>query len=443
MRNGFPRPSGASYKAKSAKVLVIPLIFKNRTFSKTADIYLGSSSDLDLTKNSMRLVELGFKELSAGRFEVKTELLPESQWWNLNIADPIQGIWGSNNMDEIVRIIEKEKPQFELSGYDAYLFVASNTGSNSAQAYFAAKVTNSKSGSANLALMAGSLNRSNTFIHELGHALFAFEDLYLFNASASSPKDETTTPDLWDIMAGDRLSLLNWNRLLMGWLNDSEVRCVTNQVKSTHYLSSFANNSEPKLVLINLTDGVTIAAEVRDKGNQKGLLIYTINTYVSHGEGPIQTYNSVLTSGMKKSLYGWDISILDNDADGVLFELTKTDVEKFVPPIKKVDNTGSKPTTTPIPLSGGDIIRKSSTRAEIRWNPSNYESYRIYVTATDNYQKVYFESGFVDSIANPLVVEISGLTCEVDLRVMSQFFTKKGGQGETRVEERTLKRSGC
>ncbi|MEY3318095.1 MAG: hypothetical protein RL540_467, partial [Actinomycetota bacterium] len=77
------------------------------------------------------------------------------------------------------------------------------------------------------------------------------------------------------------------------------------------------------------------------------------------------------------------------------------------------------------------------------WNPSNYQSYRIYVTATDNFQKVYFESNLKDSTANPLVVELTGLTCDVDLRVMSMFFTGKQGQGESRVEEITLKRTSC
>ena len=60
-----------------------------------------------------------------------------------------------------------------------------------------------------------------------------------------------------------------------------------------------------------------------------------------------------------------------------------------------------------------------------------------------HYQKVYFESGKVDSTANPLVVKMTGLVCGVDLRVMSVFFTEKRGQGQSRVEERILSSFKC
>lgn len=228
----------------------------------------------------------------------------------------------------------------------------------------------------------------------------------------------------------------------MGWLRDTEVRCISDQSASTHYLTSFGNSAEPKLTIINLADGVTLAAEVRDNGNEKGLLIYTIDTYIQAGQGPIKTFNKLLSKGMKRSIYGWDISVLDADKDGVLFDVAKTDVDKYVAPTRKDTNVGSRP-ESPIPLTGGDLIRKSNSTAEISWNPSKYESYRIFVTGISDFQKVYFETGIVDSNANPLVVEIKGLVCGVDLRVMTYFFTKKGGQGESRTEEKILGRSQC
>jgi len=442
LRNGFPRPTGTAYGAKNARILLIPLSFSDRPFQTIRPNTVQNLSDFDLVKSSIVGIERGFDELSTGRFQVKVDLLPEAQWWNLNFPDSIKGGWGINNMDEITRIANEIKPQFEFNGYDAYIFVTSNTATYSAQAGFDSDVKNSKSGNVNLALMSGSLAQTNTFIHELGHALFAFEDLYLFNGTPPTSREALSTPDYWDLMAGNSLTLLNWNRLLMGWLNDSEVRCVTNQSSTTHYLTSFGNETEPKMTLINLTEGVSIAAEVRNSGSKKGLLVYVIDTYISHGQGPIKTYNILLTKGMKKSIYGWDISVLDNDENGVLFETVKTDVDNYVVPPKNQSNSGSKP-ESPIPLTGGDLVRKSNSTAEIRWNPSKYESYRVYVTDAKDYQKVYFETGFVDSNVNPLVVEIKGLVCGVDLRVMTHFFTKKGGQGDSRAEERILGRSQC
>ena len=443
MRNGFPRPKGSSSGAKSAKVLFIPLSFSNRPFLKTSQNSSSPLSDLDLARRAMTAVEQGFKELSAGRFEVKVDILPESEWWVFNSADPIKGGWGVDNFSEIVKVVEEKKPNFEFKDYDAFLFLLSNSyGLTSAQASFGQSVKSAKSGIANLALMAGLLTAHNTIIHEFGHALFAFEDLYLFNGSPNE-SGESTTPLLWDLMAGDRLTLLNWNRLLMGWLKESEVRCITNQQSSVHYVTPFGDNPQPKLVLINLTEGVTIAAEAREFGNEQRLLVYTIDTNIPHGQGPIKTFNVLLTKGKTQSVYGWDISVLDNNADGILFEVTKTDKNKYVVPEKSKQTSAPQQPDNPIKLTGGDITRKGASGAEIKWNPSNYESYRVYVTATDNFQKVYFESGFRDSNANPLTVNLTGLTCDVDLRVVSMFFTGKQGQGQSHIQEVNLKKSQC
>ena len=445
MRNGFPRPKGAIYEAKSAKVLFIPMSFSDYPFLKTSQNALRPLSDLDLATKAMKAVEEGFKELSAGRFQVKVDMLPESAWWRFNSTNPIVGGWGVNNFPKIVKLVEEEKSQFLFNDYDAYMFLTSHSsGSSSAQANFSQSLKNSKSGVANLALMSGDLVSHNTFIHEFGHALFAFEDLYLFSTAGQPPlREDLSTPDSWDLMAGNQLQLLNWNRFLMGWLQDSEVRCIKDQKSTTHFLIPFSNDPGAKLTLINLADGVTLAAEARDFGDEKRLLVYFIDTNIPHGQGPIKTFNTLLAKGKTRSIYGWDITVIDNDSKGVLFEVAKTDIDKYVAPEKPKQGPSIGQPDHPISLTGGDITRKGPTKAEIRWNPSNYQSYRIYVTATDNFQKVYFESNFKDSTANPLVVELSGLTCDVDLRVMSMFFTGKQGQGESRVEEITLKRTSC
>ncbi len=54
------------------------------------------------------------------------------------------------------------------------------TGLGSAQASFGLKVKNSKTGSINAILLAGGLVNTTLWVHELGHSLFSFEDLYLF-----------------------------------------------------------------------------------------------------------------------------------------------------------------------------------------------------------------------------------------------------------------------
>jgi hypothetical protein len=286
---------------------------------------------------------------------------------------------------------------------------------------------------------------SALYFHELGHSMFGLEDLYLFSENKAEWLPSELAPILaWDLMASSQLEVLsNWNRLLMGWISDSEIRCLTDQSQSTHYLSDFKKKGQPQLLLINLAPGVSLAAESRIWGETQRLLLYVIDTNLSHGRGPVRSLNSLLKAGESKELFDWKFNVLETSKDGLLLEVSKGSGKAYVAPVIAQNNQGPREPDSPIGLTGGELIRKSATNAEIRWNPSNHQSYRVYVTATDDFQKVYFESQWIDSTANPLVVQITGLVCGVDLRVMSMFFTEKGGKGQSRVEERILKSFKC
>ena len=108
------------------------------------------------------------------------------------------------------------------------------------------------SGFANLALLSGSLNDATNFMHELGHSLFGFEDLYPFGEPGWEIQD-AKFPGAWDLMAGNSTTFLNWDKFLMGWLKSSEVRCITNQVSSIHYLTSSDSSENPRVLFVNLT----------------------------------------------------------------------------------------------------------------------------------------------------------------------------------------------
>jgi len=230
---------------------------------------------------------------------------------------------------------------------------------------------------------------------------------------------------------------------LMGWITDSEIRCLTNQSQSTHYLSDFTKNGQPQLLLINLAPGVSLAAESRIWGETQRLLLYVIDTNISHGQGPLRSLNTLLKAGESKELFDWKFNVLETSKDGLLLEVSKGSGKAYVAPVIQQNNQGPRQPDSPIGLTGGEFTRNNATSAEIAWNPTNYQSYRVYVTATDDFQKVYFESDKVDSTANPLVVKMTGLVCGVDLRVVSMFFTEKQGQGQSRVEERILRSFKC
>ena len=443
--NGFPRPAQTLTGKNQAKVLVIPLSFKDLPFD-FEKIKKGNTvtSDLGILKEVIPEVEDAFKKLSRGRFEVKIDVLPQSEWWVFPSNQPFTSEWGAPNFPKVFDLIEKEKSNFRFDGYDTYIFLASYgsgglQGPGTASAAFANPVKNASSGYLNGVFFNGRFNETGVWVHELGHSLFAFEDLYLFNDPGNQLPGVVSVPLSWDLMANAKtIELLQWNRLLMGWLDDTEVRCVSDQQSSVHYIADFTTNSDPKLLTINIAPGVTLAAETRSgkylAGSiQPGLLLYTINTYISHGEGPILTQNSLLSKGQTKPMLGWEFTVLDFDTDGLLISVTKTDIDKFVPPPPKPEPSNPSQPNSKIKVRRGEVVPDGYLKARATWEVTGHESYRLYVTDTVDFQKVYFESGYVNDSRNPLVVNITGLVCNKEFRTMLEFYTEKNGKGERLV----------
>ena len=444
-RNGFPRPALTVTGEKSAKVLVVPLSFKDLPF-RDEKLQRGQifSSDLDILKETIPSVKENFTRLSAGRFELQIDVLPKSEWWVIDADNPFSGAWGVPNFPHLMDIVEKQKKDFSFDGYDTFAFVTGNglpgqTGLGSAQASFGEKVKNSKTGFMNAILMTGNLASTTLWVHEFGHSLFSFEDLYLFSqASSGAPRErnpEISVPTKWDLMSdANRISLLEWNKFLMGWIYDSEVRCINEQKSSVHYLSNIPSSKDPKLLTVNLSPGVTLAAEASTSSiDGAGLLLYTINTHIPHGEGPVLTQNTLVAKGQSKSWLGWQFNVLDTNADGILVEAIKTDIDKFVPPAPKPKPTYQPAPTSKIRVSKGDVVPDGFLKARATWDVTGHQSYRLYVTDPVDFQKVYFESGYVNDSRTPIVVEIKGLVCNKEFRTMAEFFTEKDGKGDRLV----------
>ena len=447
-RNGFPRPKEATYPSGKAKVLVIPFTYTTWPFlSKLPAITNRTVTDLEAIQRVNKEVEQLAKSLSAGKFEMEISILPESEWLTLDPELSFDSTPMTDNFGPIKKMIQKNDGKIDFEKYDSYVFV-STLGAPIppvAQATYSTEVKTSKGQANKLVLMTQGWSSSALYFHELGHSMFGLEDLYLFSENKAEWLPSELTPILaWDLMASSQIEVLsNWNRLLMGWISDSEIRCLTDQSQSTHYLSDFTKKGQPQLLLINLAPGVSLAAESRIWGESQRLLLYVVDTNLSHGQGPLRSLNTLLKAGESKELFDWKFNVLETSKDGLLLEVSKGSGKAYAAPLIAQNNQGPKQPDSPIGLTGGEFTRGSATSAEIRWNPTNYQSYRVYVTATDDFQKVYFESGKVDSTANPLVVKMTGLVCGVDLRVMSVFFTKKGGEGQSRVEQRVLRSFKC
>jgi M6 family metalloprotease-like protein len=441
-RNGFPRPMNSLYGKKSARLLVIPMSFNDLAFRAVRDPNRPTAkSDLEALEEVIPYVKDSFKKASAGRFAVEIDVLPQSEWWVFNQNNPVVIGPLINNFPKIMDLVTTQKSTFKFDVYDSYIFISGvgvpgQPGIGAGQAFFGEKNKNGKDGSFNAVLMTGIWTNSGIWLHELGHSLFAFEDLYLFDQTLDPGKGlGLEFPNKWDLMANANLiELLGWNKLLMGWLEDSEVRCLSDQKTSIHYLTSDNAGKESKLLTINLAPGVTLAAESRKaSSSESGLLLSFINTNTNHGQGPVLAQRFLMTKGDSKSLLGWRISVLESDTDGVLIEAIKTDIDKFVPPPPRPQQSGPPQPSSPIKVTKGEVVPNGYLKGRATWEVSGHQSFRVYVTAVDDLQKVYFESGYVNDNRSSLVMEISGLVCNKELRTMTEFYTEKDGKGERLV----------
>jgi M6 family metalloprotease-like protein len=447
-RNGFPRPKEVIYPSNKAKVLVIPFQFESAPFITKLPLNSNrTSTDLDLLKNVNKDVEEFVRELSNGKFQVEISILPEKDWWNFDSSPNFSPAPLTDNFGPIKDLIRKNDGKVDFEQYDSYVFLSAfqSPTPSIAQAAYSTEVRTSKGKANKLVLMTTSWTNAALYFHELGHSMFGLEDLYIQVERTVDWLPEQLKVILpWDLMADSSQKFLtNWNRLLMGWLSDSEIRCLTDQSKTTHYLSYFTGQNQPKLLLINLEPGVTLAAETRMADANQGLLLYLIDTNLSHGEGPLRALTTLIKKGESKELFNWKFNVLETSKEGLLLEVSKGSGNKYVapPPRSGPNNAGSgdypKPRT-------GEVVPTTYLKARAKWEISNYRSYRIFVTTTDEPNKILFDTGVVNDSKDPLEVEISGLVCGKDFITTSQFWTERDkGGGFVEVPCTQLRRYSC
>lgn len=319
--NGFPRPANAYIGKVKARILYVPISFTD---------YKYVQADLDKTKSVTDDVTAFYKATSYGNVELTYEFLPEDKWvqmgrsaasYNLPNNQPQQ-----NNQQVVVDALALVDASVDFNLYDGVVVSSTYFRSPGGGQGFFGEEFKVKTGVAKgVSLEFGTAVASfTTLAHELGHSLFGLEDLYVFlNANRPSVPDPTPA-GRWDMMSTSNREFFGWNKLLNGWLGDTQMRCITNQSISYHYLERIDMASEkPKLTLINLAEGVTLGIETRYSGYGNGVLVYKVDTRISHGDGPIIAQKSLLSTGRSLEIDGWRITPVDEDDNGLLVEVSK------------------------------------------------------------------------------------------------------------------------
>jgi hypothetical protein len=135
----------------------------------------------------------------------------------------------------------------------------------------------------------GGVDFVSTFVHETLH-LFGLPDLY--SGGLSYPNQSAVGS--WDVMSGlaDRPRLTGWIRAKLGWLPQSQVSCVTDELVAT--LTPIEGSPGPKMLVIPVSPGEAFVAELRERlGGDlgictEGVIVYSVSTW----DRPEQTPNS-------------------------------------------------------------------------------------------------------------------------------------------------------
>ncbi|NEB05093.1 M6 family metalloprotease domain-containing protein [Streptomyces sp. SID13726] len=134
--------------------------------------------------------------------------------------------------------------------------------------------------------------------HENGH-VFGLPDLYTSEGGGAVGH--------WDIMSEDwgaDNDLLGWHKWKLGWLDPTQVNCVSERGTSEYTLTPLARpGTGTKLLFVPLSRRTGYAVELRTReGNDEtvcrpGVLIYKVDANVDTGQGPVQVYDSRRNSG--------------------------------------------------------------------------------------------------------------------------------------------------
>ena len=323
--NGFPRPQGVISGAATPKILFIPLNFP--------DVPSFSDADLIRVQETLKEVQEFYKKTSYGLVRIEYQILEKSKWPTMDKSAESYGLINprpqQNNTEALKEILAKVDSSINFDIYDGVTIeTVRHPGGGVGQAFlgqiFPTRNGSAKGVSLETAMAAGSFH---TLAHELGHTLFGLEDLYVFiNEQRPSVSGGPIPAGSWDMMSNSSREFFGWSKFLNGWLEDQQVRCLSNQVNSLHYLESLEIPSPaPKLILINLQEGVTISVEVRqlDGSASRGVLVYKIDSRINHGDGPITAQRDLLEEGKSLLIDGWKVTALEEGTEGILIKVEK------------------------------------------------------------------------------------------------------------------------
>jgi M6 family metalloprotease-like protein len=326
----------------------LPVSFKDRAFSE------------QLYKSAIRtaIEAEGFYEFNSyGRVHFTFEVPSKEGWISLpeNVAF-YEKLWAEMTTQQVEQyLIDRAGPKGAPMS-DAIMFIfpegkISITNKSFYDRDLQLKLQDGLIPSARVYGIHGEINSIgvNGFTHGVGHALYSFEDLYIFDGYLQSNENRQPA-SFWDVMGGGGEFFL-WQKWHIGWLKDLEVNCVTSSTEpKVVYLEPFQSPSGKKLVVVKIDSSRVILAEYRTNSDKSilkkynlcqkngvsqceskyrvsGLLVYELDTKRKHGAAPFRvsrtTEENLLTIGETLKYSDHSFEVLASDGKGIYVRIKK------------------------------------------------------------------------------------------------------------------------
>ena len=316
MSIGFTRPKWIKAPFSEADVLVIPFSF--------SDLQVDDSF-LTRLKEEIKTEDKWLETNSYGKFKVNWTIPNRDSWFDFkgSYAENKSQLSDDQGRRNFVQDLLRSYDKIDLTKFKSILIFGGYSNTISGGMEFGGSIFSTPRG--NVQGVSFTFGRQSLSLdHNLGHSIFAFEDLYLIQlVKAGTFKD--SNPEKWDIMGGGS-NFVAWHRWINGWIFDQQVSCLASEFKtSVFFLSNLdKNDGKPKLISV-ASSGIATMAEYRyDQSRSRGgLVVYGLDPKVEYGQGPMTGEDLILQPGEKLTKNGITFEVIDADLDGIYVKVLK------------------------------------------------------------------------------------------------------------------------
>jgi hypothetical protein len=263
-----------------------------------------------------------FEEQSYGRARLQFTIPDRESWLNLNRTFASFQAEYENDMTRMTQFLLDQILNPDPTKFDAVFLITTESrviqwGGMSAATYNTARFGQVKGV---YVVVGGDLP---SITHGLGHNLFYLQDLYIHDFYMKPGRDRW--PMRHDIMGGGG-PFSGWQRWLNGWLEDGDIDCASLTTRSTIYrLTPLSSSSGERLLVIPTSERFAWVAEIRNEEGPEGngLFIYSVDTSIGNGNGPMSDVDGTLKVGGIWSSPELSISVVAESEKYLYISLTR------------------------------------------------------------------------------------------------------------------------